>query len=196
MKVYRHIDGSTHGGKHLHLNVAYGVDAVGTQSFQHMGRAWVTMTRVRTYFEMAVGRNKAFFAGFTQGPKQTFIIDKKTAHPKTCTTTDLLDTTGNLFFATQTITHTLTFFSLYRSGGVGSGTRATGQNKLHVPFLGIFHHLFDFIIRKEHNTLGLGDTMDLDAIFIQSFKQGLHRARALNAGNFKTILASVREAFF
>ena len=65
-----------------------------------------------------------------------------------------------------------------------------------LPFLGILYHLLYLVVREEHNALGLGDTVNLDAIFIQSLKKGFHGARALNARHLKAVLTAIRKTLF
>ena len=57
-----------------------------------------------------------------------------------------------------------------------------------------FHHLSDLFIRQAHDTLGLGDAVQVQAIAVHRFEQCPHDLRTLDPGNFKPVLTAIFES--
>ncbi len=196
VKVDGNVDGGPHGSEHLELDVPHGIDAVGAEGFKYMCGAGVAVSAVGAHLEFAVGRDVTALSGFIQSPEKSFVIDEETAHSECGGPADFFDAAGDLLLSAKAVAHPLPLFGLDGGGGVRSRPGAAGQNKLDLPFPGIFNHGLYLIVREEHDALGLGDPVYLDAIFVQGLEKGLHRAGTLDAGDLETVLTAVFESFF
>ena len=196
VQVNRHIDGGTHAGQHLELDITNRIDGISAQLFKDMGRAGVPVTGMGRNLEMDICRDIAFLPSLTERPKQAFIINQESPDTQAASTADFLNTSSNLFLTAKAISHTLSFLGLHGSRSIRSSARTACEHQLYLPFLGILDHLLNLIISQEHNALSLGNSMDLDPIFVKSFQQRFHRARPLDTRYFKPILTTIRKTFF
>ena len=152
------------------------------------------MSRMGRYLKMTVRRNLSCFAHFVQCPQASFIINKEATASETSGTFHILYGANNLLLTTQTIPHTNTLLRMYRRRRVRGCTGADGKNQISLPFVGKLHHLTNLLICQTYNTLR--HTVQVQTVPIHCLQKSLHYFRALNSGNFKAVLATIRKSFF
>ena len=184
-----------HSCQHLELNITHRVDGVSAQHFQDLCGAGIPVACMSGNLEMAILRNLTGFTHLIQYPQATFVIDQESTAAKPCGALYILDGSDDLLLSTQTITHPHAFFRVDRGGGIGRCTGADCKNQVGLILMGKVHHLGDILIRQAHDALGLGNTMEIQAIAVHCLQKSLHNLRSLNAGNLKAVLTTISKPF-
>ena len=188
------VDSSADCGQVLQLIVADDVEGVSTDVLQQLGGAGVAVTSVSAHLELAVLGQQAGGTSLAQSPQAALVIHQEGAAAQAGSTTDVFQSADDLILATQTITHTDALGALHGCRSIGGSTGADCQNQLNLMLLGQLDHGGDVVIAQEPDTLGLGNTVDVEAQTIELVQQSLHDGGTLDAGNLETILAAVIEA--
>ena len=78
-----------------------------------------------------------------------------------------------------------------RGGGICGSSRPDGEDQVSFILVGKLYHLTDFFISQAHDTLGLGNTVQVQAITVHGFEQCSHDLRSLDSWNLKAILTAI-----
>ena len=192
------VDGAVHclahGGKHLELDIADGIDGVRAEYLEHLCGAGVAMSGMGGNLEMAVLRDLACLAHLVQDPQAALVIDEEASTAEPGGALDVFDSPDDLFLSAQAVTHPDALFGVDGGGGVGRRPGSDGEDQIGLPLVGELNHLADLRVGQAHDTLGLGDTVEIKPIIVHGFEKGAHDLGALDAGNLKAVLAAVLKA--